>query len=644
MPSPRARPSQYACTSSPGRSRLKSCVTLLQATGYGPGGSGGTANVVAASAAIPAASSAPPSAIRVHARRAARKGPGKRMFGTGLRLRISPPDGNLSGSDNIGGSEFRCRRPFFSNVVSCRNFGEPRLSQFDKRLRALTPGVLATLRRGIEKESLRVQPDGMLADTPHPKGLGSALTHPRITTDFSESQVELITGVHDSIGACLAELTELHQVVYREIGDELLWCASMPCKLPNEEQIPIGQYGSANIGRLKSVYRQGLAHRYGRRMQTISGIHYNFSLPEAAWSMLKGSDQDNGPLDAYQDRGYFALIRNFRRHSWLLLILHGASPAVCGSFLGKHPHTLTDWGTGTFIAPHGTSLRMGRLGYQSDAQASLAVSFNSLEGYAKSLHRSLTETYPPYEAIGISDGGEYRQLATTLLQIENEFYGKIRPKRRILRGERALRALGERGVEYVEVRCVDVNPFHPIGIGADEIRFMDIFLLHCLLRDSPNDSPREIAAISRNQHLAAERGRDPDLRLERDGQPAAPPNGAPCCCGNASRSPRRSMTRTAGARTGMCSPRPRMPSRTRQRCRRRGCCGKPNTTTASRSRASLSIIHSAIGARCLTSRSPAPWRTSIAGWPTNHWRNSARSRRRTPCRSKSTASSTWRRT
>ena len=296
----------------------------------------------------------------------------------------------------------------------------------------------------------------------------------------------------------------------------------MPCKLPDEEQIPIGQYGSANIGRLKSVYRQGLAHRYGRRMQTISGIHYNFSLPEAAWSMLKGSDQDNGPLDAYQDRGYFALIRNFRRHSWLLLILHGASPAVCGSFLGEHPHTLTDWGTGTFIAPHGTSLRMGRLGYQSDAQASLAVSFNSLEGYAKSLHRSLTETYPPYEAIGISDGGEYRQLATTLLQIENEFYGKIRPKRRILRGERALRALGERGVEYVEVRCVDVNPFHPIGIGADEIRFMDIFLLHCLLRDSPNDSPREIAAISRNQHLAAERGRDPDLRLERDGQPAAP--------------------------------------------------------------------------------------------------------------------------
>ncbi len=396
------------------------------------------------------------------------------------------------------------------------------MNQIEKRLRALAPGVLATLRRGIEKESLRVKPDGMLADTPHPRGLGSALTHPHITTDFSESQVELITGVHPGIDACLAELTELHQVVYREIGDELLWCASMPCKLPDDDDIPIGQYGTANVGRMKSVYRQGLAHRYGRRMQTISGIHYNFSLPEEAWPMLKAADQDDGPADAYQDRGYFALIRNFRRHSWLLLILHGSSPAVCGSFLGAHPHTLTAWETGTFIAPYGTSLRMGRLGYQSDAQASLAVSFNSLGGYAASLNRSLTEVYPPYEAIGIADGDNYRQLATTLLQIENEFYGTIRPKRRIRRGERALRALGERGVEYVEVRCVDVNPFHPIGIGADEIRFMDIFLLHCLLHDSPNDSPREIAAISRNQHLAAERGRDPALRLDRDGQPVAP--------------------------------------------------------------------------------------------------------------------------
>jgi glutamate--cysteine ligase len=153
------------------------------------------------------------------------------------------------------------------------------LSQLLERLHALAPAALTNLRRGIEKESLRATPDGALARTPHPAALGAALTHPHITTDFSEAQLELITGVHASPEACLAELTEIHQFVYRNIGDEILWCASMPCGLPAEDRIPIGQYGRSNSGRLKTVYRIGLAHRYGRRMQTISGIHYNFSMP-----------------------------------------------------------------------------------------------------------------------------------------------------------------------------------------------------------------------------------------------------------------------------------------------------------------------------------------------------------------------------
>jgi glutamate--cysteine ligase len=216
-------------------------------------------------------------------------------------------------------------------------------------------------------------------------------------------------------------------------------------------------------------------------------------------------------------------MRNFRRHSWLLLLLLGASPAVCGSFVRDLPHSLERWDTGTCVAPFGTSLRMGRLGYQSDAQASIAVSFNNLRGYAQSLNRALTEPYPAYEAIGLRDAdGNWRQLATALLQIENEFYGTIRPKRRIHRGERPLHALGERGVEYVEVRCVDVNPFHPVGICAADMRLIDLFLLHCLLADSPPDSPAEIAAMSRNQHRMAQQGRDPGLRLERGAEAVAP--------------------------------------------------------------------------------------------------------------------------
>ena len=374
------------------------------------------------------------------------------------------------------------------------------MSSLEERLRALSPAGLKEIRRGIEKESLRAQSSGALALTPHPAALGSALTHPRITTDFCESQLELITGVHAGVEECLEELTQIHQVVYRAIGDEMLWVASMPCGLPTDETIPLGLYGSSNVGRAKSVYRMGLGHRYGRRMQTISGIHYNWSMPQVT------NDE------------YFALIRNFRRHSFLLLYLFGASPAVCSTFVAGRQHELQVLKNQTLYMPHGTSLRMGRLGYQSDAQASLAVSYNSLESYGASLQEALTRPYPPYEAIGIrSPGGEYNQLATTLLQIENEFYGTIRPKRIIFPGERPLHALRERGVEYIEVRCMDLDPFVPVGIAAETMRFLDVYLLHCLLADSPPDTPEEIAGWARNQHRVAARGREPGLRLERRG-------------------------------------------------------------------------------------------------------------------------------
>jgi len=372
------------------------------------------------------------------------------------------------------------------------------------RLRDLSAARLRGMRRGIEKESLRAQPSGALALTPHPAALGAPLTHPHITTDFSESQLELITGVHDSAEDCLAELTRIHQFVYRTLaaaGDERLWVGSMPCGLPTDETIPLGVYGASNIGRAKSVYRMGLGHRYGRRMQTISGIHYNWSLPGL------GNPE------------YFALIRNFRRHAFVLLQLFGASPAVCSSFVAGREHGLQTLSEYTRYLPHATSLRMGRLGYQSEAQATLAVSYNSMDSYTASLHEALTRPYPAYEKIGIRNlGGEYNQLATSLLQIENEFYGTIRPKRTIRSGERPLHALRERGVEYIEVRCMDLDPFVPVGIAPATMRFLDVFLLHCLLADSPPDTPAEIAALGRNQQRTASHGRQPGLQLERDGQ------------------------------------------------------------------------------------------------------------------------------
>ena len=372
------------------------------------------------------------------------------------------------------------------------------------RLKALAPTQLKGMSCGIEKESLRAQPGGGLALTPHPLELGSALTHPNITTDFSESQIELVTGVHTSVDAALSELTQIHQFTYQAMqgrSDEMLWVSSMPCGLPTDETIPVARFGSSNVGRAKSVYRLGLSHRYGRRMQTISGIHYNWSFPGVS------------------SEAYFSLIRNFRRQAFLLLYLFGASPAVCSSFVAGRQHSLQKLSDNTMYMPYGTSLRMGPLGYQSDAQASLAVSYNSLDGYGASLQDALTRAYPVYEKVGIRNpGGDYNQLATSLLQIENEFYGTIRPKRVIFQGERPLHALRERGVEYIEVRLMDLDPFEPVGINTQTMRFLDVFLLHCLLSDSPPDSPEEIAALARNQHRTAARGREPGLMLEREGR------------------------------------------------------------------------------------------------------------------------------
>jgi glutamate--cysteine ligase len=376
-------------------------------------------------------------------------------------------------------------------------------SVLQNKLNALSPARLGGIRRGIEKESLRALPAGGIALTPHPRALGSALTHPSITTDYSESQLELITGARTRVEDCVDELVQTHQFVYRALidqGDEMLWVSSMPCGLPTDETIPLARYGNSNVGRAKSVYRMGLGHRYGRRMQTISGIHYNWSLPGVS------------------TEEYFALTRNFRRHAFLLLYLFGASPSLCPSFVEGRNHELLELSKEALYMPYGTSLRMGRLGYQSDAQATLAVSYNGLDGYAASLNEALTQPYPAYDQLGIRNlGGEYNQLSTTLLQIENEFYGTIRPKRTIFSGERPLHALRERGVEYVEVRLMDLDPFESIGITGETMRFLDVFLLHCLLSESAHDSPEEIAELKYNQHHTAARGREPGLTLKRNG-------------------------------------------------------------------------------------------------------------------------------
>ncbi len=374
--------------------------------------------------------------------------------------------------------------------------------------------LLNSINRGIEKESLRIQPNGRLAQTPHPQHLGSALAHPRITTDYSEALLEFITPVANNMNDSLTCLDEIHRFVYSQLeNDELLWVASMPCVLPGEEHIPVAQYGNSNVAKMKTTYRIGLGHRYGRLMQTIAGIHYNFSLPNGFWPLYQDIEKNQDDLTAFKTRSYFSLIRNFRRYFWLLIYLFGSSPAVCHTFLQGRKHQLQPAGKGTLFAPWGTSLRMGNLGYQSDAQASLIVCYNDLETYMKTLSSAIHHPLPEYEKIGVKVNGEYRQLNASLLQIENEFYSSIRPKRTTQSGETPLHALQERGVEYIEVRCIDVAPSQPLGIDPEQIHFLDTFLLFCLVEDSPKTNPDEYYTIQQNQQAIVMQGRAPNLML-----------------------------------------------------------------------------------------------------------------------------------
>ncbi|MCC4266135.1 glutamate--cysteine ligase [Oceanimonas baumannii] len=373
---------------------------------------------------------------------------------------------------------------------------------------------LAGIRRGIEKEALRITPDGALANSPHPPALGAALTHPSITTDFSEAQLEFITPAGDNIADTLDFLALLHRFTASQLNGERLWPASMPCRLQGNDSVPIADYGTSAAGRAKHVYRRGLDTRYGRIMQSISGIHFNFSLPDDFWQpyrQLLGSPMS---LQAFRSNRYFALIRNFRRYGWLLTYLFGASPALSRSFMNGRTHQLASLGQDTLYMPHATSLRMSGLGYQSQAQARLNISTNGLDDYMQDLSRALNTPYAPYARIGTGAYPNERQLNDHILQIENEYYSEIRPKAVPANGKTPLQALAARGVEYIEVRSLDINPWLPLGIDDTQIRFLDTFLLFCLLQDSPDIDEQERLRIGRNQIRITEQGRRPGLRLE----------------------------------------------------------------------------------------------------------------------------------
>ncbi len=375
---------------------------------------------------------------------------------------------------------------------------------------------LGQLNHGLEKEALRIDRHGYLSKKPHPKNLGSSLTHPCITTDFSEAQLELVTGVHNSIDACMQEMEEIHRFVYDVLDDELLWPSSMPCMLRGEKSIPLADYGTSNLGKFKRVYREGLALRYGKYMQTISGLHYNFSIPNTLWQHYAHLRGVRDSVE-FRNQSYLALIRNFRRFAWLLVYLFGTSPAVCGSFLAGRTHNLEPFDGESYYLPYATSLRMSQLGYQSTLQGKHYLSYNTLADYTSSMAPLLTKPHPEYLSLGVrSTSGEYQQLSVSLLQTEAESYTPIRPKPKAKSGLRPLLALDQQGIEYLEVRCLDLNPFYPTGIDRTTLYFLDSFLLFSWLAHSSPDSRDSWDESQENQTTVVEQGRDPTVQISID--------------------------------------------------------------------------------------------------------------------------------
>lgn len=393
---------------------------------------------------------------------------------------------------------------------------------FESRLAAIsTPEfmrMLPNIKHGIERETLRVNDDGTIANDPHPQALGAALTHSWITTDFSESLLEFITPPESNITTSIEQLVDIHKFTYESISEQYLWPMSMPCFISSETNIPIAKYGSSNVAKMKEVYREGLHNRYGSMMQVIAGVHFNFSLPEEFWPHwceLHGEKWNKDTQSAH----YFGLVRNFRRFAWIIPYLYGASPALCSSFISHKQvaHKFDKVGKGTLYLPFATSLRMSDLGYTSSAQSSLKICYNDLTTYVSSLRSAIGQKAPDYAHLTNDEENGWQQLNDNVLQIENELYSPIRPKQVAKSMEMPTNALEDRGVSYLEVRSLDVNPYSPVGIDAEQFHFLDVFLLYCLLRPSAKFDDNSMQVSQDNVTQTVEQGRDPELLLNNNG-------------------------------------------------------------------------------------------------------------------------------
>ncbi|MDF2612328.1 MAG: glutamate/cysteine ligase,/amino acid ligase [Clostridia bacterium] len=346
-------------------------------------------------------------------------------------------------------------------------------------------------RFGIEREALRINRDGKLAVTNHPEVFGDKLLNPYITTDFSESQVELITPALKTTKETYDFINALYDITALEIGDEYLWPQSMPCDIPEDEHIPIAKYSDCGECKKAREYREKLFKKYGGKKQLISGIHYNFSFDDILFKKLYAYQKPSMGYKLFKDSLYLKVVRNYLRYRWLLIYLTGAAPIIHSSYTKTCTKGLIPIKGDSFSNEGAISYRNGECGYKNHTD--LFPDYASVESYVKSIEDFVKEN---------------------TIQSHKELYTQIRPKAKD--NKDLLNSITEDGIQYIEIRSIDINPFEKGGISLDDLDFIHIFMLYLLLKEETNYKEWQQDALF-NQKLISKGGME-NVCLIKDGE------------------------------------------------------------------------------------------------------------------------------
>lgn len=343
---------------------------------------------------------------------------------------------------------------------------------------------------GIEREGLRCEISGKLALTPHPEVFGEKLRNPYITTDFSESQLELITPAMDTLEETYDFLSGLYDIAVMEIGDEYIWPQSMPCIIPEDKKIPIARFCKCPPGVDAESYRQKLMLKYGGKKQLVSGIHYNFSFKESLIQKLHTAYAPQLDTKSFKNSLYLKVTRNYLRYRWLIIYLLGSTSTMHETYVEACGKQLKKISSDSFSSDGALSYRNGDCGYQNK-----------------------TAIFPNYDSVGEHIASLERFIKEGTIESHKELYSQIRLKAKD--NGNLLESLQKDGICYLEYRSIDINPFDRAGISLNDLYFMQLFNLYLLFKEESDYTLWQEEALE-NQKAIATHGQK-ELQLKKDG-------------------------------------------------------------------------------------------------------------------------------